>query len=96
MIPTPETDPANSFTVTLTNDEALVLEDFLYILTASMIEGRPELSDPTSAELVLCKIAGALESSLVELFTSDYGMLLEEAGNRILRDRGYGEEGSPG
>ncbi|GAA1268078.1 hypothetical protein Psi02_09980 [Planotetraspora silvatica] len=80
------------FTITLTRDQALVLSDWLY-----RVIGTAELDSLVGQDRAVWSplhlIAGALETSLAEVFISDYGNRMSTARERLLDT--LGEVGRP-
>jgi hypothetical protein len=82
----------DDFTITLTRDEALVLSDWLYHVIGTvefdgLVDQEPAVWSP------LYRIAGALETSLAEIFMPDYATRLDAARQRLLN--ALGEVGRP-
>lgn len=82
-----ETDP-HTVTLSLTNDEALVLSDWL---ARSAAEGRPAPFEDQAEQRVLWNLDCLLEATLTEPVAPDYDRLLAEARSRV-RDE---DEGPP-
>jgi hypothetical protein len=73
-----------SATIKLSNDEALVLFEFL----ARFCDEKKELAiEDASERRVLCDILCQLESFLVEPFATDYRDLLRRARSRVTQNR---------
>ncbi|MEU0554286.1 hypothetical protein [Dactylosporangium sp. NPDC006015] len=82
----------DDFTIKLTRDQALVLSDWL-----DRIMGTAEFDSLVNQDRAvwspLHRIAGTLETSLVEVFVPDYPARLDAARERLLD--GLGEVGRP-
>jgi hypothetical protein len=83
----------DDFTINLTRDQAFVLSDWLH----RMMMNSPEFNDLVNRDRAvwspIYSIAGALDTSLVEVFMPDYGARLDAARERLLN--GLGDAGSP-
>jgi hypothetical protein len=80
------------FTIKLTRDQALVLSDWLYRVIGTA-EFDSLVGQDRAVWSPLHRIAGALETSLAEVFLSDYGDRLSTARERVLDT--FGEVGRP-
>lgn len=82
----------DDFTIKLTRDQALVLSDWL-----DRMMGTAEFDSLVNQDRAvwspLYRIAGTLETSLVEVFVPDYAARLDAARERLLD--GLGEVGRP-
>ncbi|GAA1529360.1 hypothetical protein GCM10009827_053270 [Dactylosporangium maewongense] len=82
----------DDFTIKLTRDQALVLSDWL-----DRMMGTAEFDSLVNQDRAvwspLYRIAGTLETSLVEVFVPDYPARLDAARKRLLD--GLGEVGRP-
>lgn len=81
----------DEFTIRLSRDEALVLSDWLdRMVGTAAFDGL--VNQDRAVWSPLHRIAGSLETSLVEVFAPDYATRLDAARARLLRDLGQGEE----
>ena len=69
--------------ITLTLDEALVLNDFLHDLTEKLRKSRVG-SRPIAEEVVFRKMLEAFEKNVPELLQCDHAELLERARRRVV------------
>lgn len=82
----------DEFTINLTRDQALVLSDWLYrMMGTAAFDGL--VNQDRAVWSPVYQIAGALETSLVEVFMPDYNDRLQSARER-LRDS-LGDVGRP-
>ena len=72
-----------TITLTLSLDEALVLNDFLHDLTEKLRKSRVG-SRPIAEEVVFRKMLKDFEKNVPELLQSDYAELLERARRRVV------------
>ncbi|WP_040833668.1 hypothetical protein [Nocardia brevicatena] len=82
----------DDFTIELTRDQALVLSEWLSrVIGTAVFDGLVDRDRAVWSPLYT--IAGALETSLVEVFTPDYVARVEAARERLLDS--LGEVGFP-
>jgi hypothetical protein len=82
----------DGFMIKLSRDQALVLSDWLYRMIGSA-EFDGFVDQDKAVWSPLYQIAGALETSLAEVFMPDYGDRLDAARQRLLDS--LGEVGRP-
>lgn len=82
----------DDFTIKLTRDQALVLCDWLdRMIGTAEFDGLVDQDRTVWSPIY--KVSGTLETSLVEIFTPDYGARLDAARERLLDT--LGEVGRP-
>ncbi|MEV4479543.1 hypothetical protein [Micromonospora coxensis] len=84
---------AEDFTIKLTNDQALVLSDWLHrVIGTERFDAI--VGEDTAVWSALHRISGTLDKSLMEIFMPDYTARLDAARTRLLADLGdyFGQE----